>query len=228
MSLPDLNAWYAGIAGQTIDVDGAMPGECHDVGLSWMYYLGVTPGDGHAPGTEYTDEVWKQFPNHRPGLAQHFTKHDASEIRRGDLVYWYAYAGVGGLPHVAVATGPAANGVVRCVTQNPREVHIENLTLDGVLGVLRPLALDPNGDNEMTPDQDKKLDEIHAALWRMTKPEGMIEKLPARTAKATLNYPIKLHGTKDTMSSLLRHVGKTETLLRRVLALLRRKPSAPK
>ena len=166
MSTPDLNRWYARIAWQTIDVDGAFPGECHDVALSWMYYLGVTPGDGHAPGSGYTDQVWRQFPHHRPGLANHFTKHDASEIRRGDIVYWSAYAGVGGLPHTAVATGPASGGYVRAVTQNPDAVHIENLTLDGVLGVLRPIALQ---EDIVTPEDIEAIAQRTARLILLKK-----------------------------------------------------------
>uniref|UniRef100_UPI00055F7B61 hypothetical protein n=1 Tax=Leucobacter chironomi TaxID=491918 RepID=UPI00055F7B61 len=92
--MPDLAAWYGPLLGQRIDVDGAFPGECHDVGLAWMYALGVQPGDGHAPGTGYTDQVWRQFPFHRPRLADRFLKtHGTGEIGPGSLVYWARYGG---------------------------------------------------------------------------------------------------------------------------------------
>lgn len=140
----DLDRWADGIVGKLLDLDNAPrsnPYQCHDVFLSLLYALGGKPGDGHAPGTEYTDQVWRSFPTHRPNLARLFQKLGPSQIRRGDVVFWYSYAGVGGLPHVAVALADATPQTVFCVTQNPGQVKLAHLTRAGVLGVLRPLAL---------------------------------------------------------------------------------------
>ncbi|KKI19672.1 MULTISPECIES: hypothetical protein [unclassified Leucobacter] len=137
----DLDRWAASIDGRLLDLDAAprqQPYQCHDVWLSYLYALEGRPGDGYAPGTGFTDQVWRQFP-----VTEHvgslFTRHDGKTIRRGDVVFWAAYDG-SGLPHVAVALRDAGQYSVYCLTQNPGAVHREHLTRRGVLGVLRPIT----------------------------------------------------------------------------------------
>ena len=145
-SLAGLNAWANSINGKWLDLDYAPKQhlwQCHDVFLSYivqpMFALSV--GDGHAPGTEYTDQVWRNFPTHRPALAQKFTKYSGTAIQAGDIVFWARYGAVGGLPHVAVAlSAPDPQGRIYCVTQNPGAVQHAWLSTAGVLGGLRPIT----------------------------------------------------------------------------------------
>lgn len=136
-----LDRWADSIDGRWLDLDAAPAGapyQCHDVWLSYLYEHGGRPGDGYAPGTGYTDQVWRQFPvTERVGRL--FTKHGPDTIKRGDVVFWSAYDG-SGLPHVAVALADAGQYTVYCLTQNPGRVRREYLTRRGVLGVLRPIT----------------------------------------------------------------------------------------
>lgn len=205
MNSDELDAWADRVDGERLDLDGAFPGECHDVFLSYLYELGGAAGDGHAPGIGYTDGVYRQFPSYRPGLARIFTKHGAESIRRGDVVFWAAYGGVGGLPHVAVALAGAANGKVLAVTQNPGPTKVAELSLAGVLGVLRPIHFTPNthteGDTDMTPEQDRKLTYIfdtltagQAGVKHQGEIHKLLHKMPESTADAVLNRRIPRQG----------------------------------
>ena len=163
MTVGELNqavaAWVDRVNGQYLDLDGYPlpphnPYQCHDVWLSYLYMLGGQPGDGHAPGDDgWTSEVWLQFPDHRPNLANIFTKHyGQAGIGYGDVLFWrlgdpnYPYS------HVAVALGPVVNGYVLCMTQNPGATHIENLPISEVLGYLQPIT-----DSTPAPPIKKKV-----------------------------------------------------------------------
>lgn len=155
--MDQLEEWANSIRGKWLDLDYAPKQhlwQCHDVFLSYIVdCFGLSVGDGHAPGTEYTDQVWRYFPYHRPALATRFVKLDASSIKRGDIVFWWRYGPVGGLPHVAVALADAGAKGVYCVTQNPGAVKFDTLSLSGVLGVLRPIE----NEDDMFTDQDREL-----------------------------------------------------------------------
>lgn len=96
----DLDAWADSLDGKLLDLDGAprkAPHQCHDVLLAYIVALGGAISDGHAPGSEYTDQVWRAYPRHRPNLARIFARYGPEEIKRGDAVFWSRYPGVGGL-----------------------------------------------------------------------------------------------------------------------------------
>lgn len=141
-----LNAWAISINDIWLDLDGApasAPYQCHDVFLSYITspIIGLPLSDGYAPGTEYTDECWRQYPTNRPGLATKFTRYSGTGIKAGDVVFWSSYGGVGGLPHVAVAlSGVNAQGQIYCVTQNPGKVKHAWLSVANVLGGFRPIT----------------------------------------------------------------------------------------
>ena len=143
-SIDALERWVSSVDGKWIDLDYAPKQhiwQCHDILLSYIVSVfGLAVTDGHAPGTEYTDQVWRQFPNHRPRLATVFTKHTGtSGIRAGDVVFWSSYGDVGNLPHVAVALSSIQpNGTFLAVSQNPGHTKKVWLTTAGILGYLRP------------------------------------------------------------------------------------------
>ena len=147
-----LIAWANSINGVYLDLDGAprsAPYQCHDVFLSYIVnpMFGLPLSDGYAPGTEYTDECWRQFPTNRPGLAKKFTRYSGTGIKAGDVIFWSSYGAVGGLPHVAVAlSGVNAQGQVYCVTQNPGAVKHAWLSVANVLGGFRPIT-ESSGSN---------------------------------------------------------------------------------
>lgn len=210
-----LDQWAASVDGRYIDLDSAPAGaeyQCHDLFLSYGYALGMEPGDGHAPGTGYTDQVWRQYPRHRPGLAKLFARRGPESIRRGDVVFWAAYAGVGGLPHVAIALEDARRDSVLCMTQNPQRSHRERLTLTGVLGVLRPIG------DDMSAEDRKAINALAKQVAALTK---QVAALPARTADAVLDESVPRHGSPAEVAklgpktSLRKLVAKGETLLQR-------------
>lgn len=77
-------------------------------------------------------------------------------------------------------------------------------------------------EEDMTPAQAKQLAEVHAALHAMTKAGGTLEKLPRRTADATLDTKVTRHPVADKLgqTTLRQMIAKQETLLRRILARL--------
>ena len=142
MAAFDISRWALGLEGKGIDRDGApkrVPIQCHDVWLDYLYALGGKAPMGFAPGSGYTDQVWRQFPYDKR-LEGLFTKHSGSStIKRGDVIFWSAYVEGGGLPHVAVALDPVSGGRVRVVSQDAgKTVQIVRLSTKGILGYLRP------------------------------------------------------------------------------------------
>lgn len=136
--------WKRKVNGKYLDLDGYPPQhpyQCHDVWLSFLtYVLKLTVWDGHAAGIGYTSAVWQQFTRHRPNLGKVLTKHKGAKgIRAGDVLFWAPGDPVYPESHVAVALGPARNGTVYCMTQNPGPTHKEILPLSQVLGYLRPI-----------------------------------------------------------------------------------------
>lgn len=135
----NLNAWVASVNGKYVEKDDAYPNQCHDLWLDYLYALGGRKGDGHAP-TGDTHSVWQGFPTHRPNLAPLFTKHDAAQIRRGDVVFYNRFAGGG--THVVIALADSQNGIYTGIDQNNpvgSRVSIKPaLTTKGAVGVLRP------------------------------------------------------------------------------------------
>lgn len=137
-------AWANSVNGSCLDLDGfppEQPYQCHDVWLSLITsVLGLKVADGFAPGSGYTDQVWRQFPV-TEALGKKFTKHTgAAGIRRGDVLFWpygdpnYPWS------HVAAALGPVVNGQVLCLTQNPGCTNVATLPVSQLLGYLRPIV----------------------------------------------------------------------------------------
>lgn len=168
MSTADLDTWAASVDGVSLDMDYAFPQECHDVFLSRLVSLGGTISDGHAPGVGYTNAVWHGFPNYRPGLAKLFTRHGPETILRGDIVFWDSYAGVGGLPHVAVALADAPPGSVYAMTQNPGVARRATLTRTGVVGVLRPISITTAAAATTQTEEDDDMPK-NQACWTRKK-----------------------------------------------------------
>lgn len=157
-----LTEWENRITGRWVDRDAAPAHhvwQCHDVWLDYLYeVIGGKPGDGHAPGYEgYTYEVFNQFPNHRPALAELFTKHYGTDgLRAGDVVFWPQGSKNHSKSHVVVAlSGVTAFGTIRCVSQNPGPATITHLPVYQVAGYLRPI-INPS-EEPMTEAEMKKL-----------------------------------------------------------------------
>ena len=180
----DLDALAAELDGKFLDLDAAPrqhPWQCHDVFLALVLALGGKLTDGHAPGTEYTDQVWRAYPRHRPNLARLFTRHGPEEIRRGDAVFWSSYAGAGGLPHVAIALEDARANDVLCLTQNPDRVRRARLTRTGVLGVLRPITTQPTPTTQKKDEEDDMATKERVGLYYTEPSNGWIYYVIADT-----------------------------------------------
>lgn len=116
-------------------------------------------------------------------------------VAAGELVAWSGESGA--------ATGP--------------HLHFELL-----IGTLFVDPVPYIEEEDMTPAQAKQLAEVHAALHQMTKTGGTLEKLPRRTADATLDTKVTRHPVADKLgqTTLRQMIAKQETLLRRILARL--------
>lgn len=176
----NLDSWTKTVSGKLLDLDGfppAQPYQCHDVWLSYLIdVLGGPIGDGHAPGSGYTDQVWHGYPQHRPGLAKVLTRHGSRENpRRGDVVFWTRYGPVGGFPHVAVALeAPAPDGTILCVSQNPGRTTTARLSLSGYLGVLRPIPATKPTPTPMPKPQEEDTTMAIIEYIRGSNPQGAI------------------------------------------------------
>lgn len=148
----NLDAEIAKIEGRYVDYDYApknAPYQCHDVWLWLLYLVGGQPGEGYAPD-DATVSVFHRFP-YRPRLAQLFTKHHGTAgIRKGDVLFWERNAWYPG-SHTAVALGPVQGELVPCLTQNPGPVKRANLITRGLVGYLRPVALNQGGGSAPSP-----------------------------------------------------------------------------
>lgn len=144
-----LDAWGRTVDGRSIDRDGSAGAQCWDlwadyaeravgVPIAWTYTL-AKPGH---PDHYLASSMWLFFPTPRTGdLSKHFVRlgRDAT-AQAGDVAVWArskAYPD----SHIAVATGPAADGMLPCWTQNPGASRHARLTTAGLLGYLRPKAL---------------------------------------------------------------------------------------
>lgn len=138
--------WKKAVDGVYLDLDGfppEQPYQCHDVWLSYITYIfGLTIRDGYAPGSGYTDQVFKQFPFTK-ALDTHFNKHvGVGGVKAGDVLFWAYGDPVYPYSHVAIALGPAKNGYILTMTQNPGKTRIESLPISNLLGYLRPDVVD--------------------------------------------------------------------------------------
>lgn len=133
----NIDEWASSVNGRYIDRDGAFGAQCHDLWLDYANRVyGMPIGLGWAPGNGSTDEVWTGFPATN-GIQNYFVKLPASNIQKGDVVFWAEgsrnYPG----SHVAIAMSPSSGGVVDVMTQNPGATKRATLTLAGAVGVLR-------------------------------------------------------------------------------------------
>ncbi|EYT55791.1 amidase [Leucobacter sp. UCD-THU] len=143
----DLAAYVQRVRYQWIDVDKVFGAQCWD---QWSHYatnfLGVpswptyTNAGGTGPHAGWACNVWHHF--ERSGLGQWFEKIPAGQaLRPGDVVIWELGSAWYPLSHIATLLEVLANGMLRCLTQNPGAVQIADLIPRGVLGALRPKAL---------------------------------------------------------------------------------------
>ncbi|QAB18799.1 hypothetical protein Leucomu_13555 [Leucobacter muris] len=143
----DLAAYVQRVRYQWIDVDKVFGAQCWD---QWSHYatnfLGVpswptyTNAGGTGPHAGWACNVWHHFD--RSGLGQWFEKIPAGQpFRPGDVVIWELGSVWYPLSHIATLLEVLANGMLRCLTQNPGAVQIADLIPRGVLGALRPKAL---------------------------------------------------------------------------------------
>lgn len=96
------------------------------VGIGWI----------GTPITGYADDLWTQFGKDSDYLS--FTTIDLSNpAQKGDVAIWYHYNGGTNLPHVAVVIEDLGDSL-KCLTQNPGNAIIANLTKKGLAGYLRP------------------------------------------------------------------------------------------
>lgn len=152
----DVEAFARSREGRYLDLDAAFGAQCHDLWLDQLYALGGLPGEGHAPGLGHTVNVFYQFPTYRPGLQNYFTKHHGSAgIRPGDVLFWKVGKWFPG-SHTAMALAAPQNGMVYCLTQNPGPVKRAYITLNDLVGYLRPIAL--NNINTQPPATSKDTD----------------------------------------------------------------------
>ncbi|MCW2287049.1 hypothetical protein EDF60_1700 [Leucobacter luti] len=144
-----LDAWGRSVDGQLIDRDGSAGAQCWDlwadyaeravgVPIGWTYTVNRP---GH-PDHFLASSMFLFFPTPRVGdLSQYFVRVGRHEpAQAGDVAVWarsWSYPDT----HIAVATGPAVDGMLPCWTQNPGATRHESLTTAGLLGYLRPIAL---------------------------------------------------------------------------------------
>ncbi|QYM76180.1 hypothetical protein [Leucobacter luti] len=205
-----LEAWGRSVDGQLIDRDGSAGAQCSDlwadyaeravgVPIGWTYTVNRP---GH-PDHFLASSMFLFFPTPRVGdLSQYFVQVGRHEpAQAGDVAVWarsWSYPAT----HIAIATGPAVDGMLPCWTQNPGATRHESLTTAGLLGYLRPIAL-IEGDEDMTPAERKLLTEVHAALWQITDPKnGLFAKLPGQV----LDAKVPMEGSKKGQTKTLRQL----------------------
>lgn len=150
MALNDssLAAYVAGVRGWLIDVDGVFGAQCWD---QWSHYatnfLGVpawptyTNAGGTHPHAGYACNVHHNAA--AAGLGQWFDilPEDATP-RAGDVAFWEYGSAWYPWSHVATVLEVTHGGrMLRCLTQNPGAAQIADLIIDGIIGYLRPRAL---------------------------------------------------------------------------------------
>ena len=164
-----LAAYVAGIRGWLIDVDGVFGAQCWD---QWSHYatnfLGVpswptyTNAGGTHPHQGYACNVHHNA--RAAGLEQWFEILPADATpRAGDVAFWEYGSSWYPWSHVATVLEVTHGGrMLRCLTQNPGAVQIADLIIDGIIGYLRPRALnvgnvDTAKTNTLTLKQKEQL-----------------------------------------------------------------------
>lgn len=143
-----LAQYVARVRWQWIDVDRAFGAQCWD---QWSHYatsfLGVpswptyTNAGGSSPHSGWACNVHHNA--RAAGLEKWFEILPASAIpRAGDVAFWELGSAWFPLSHVATVLEVLKGGrMLRCLTQNPGAVQITDLIINGVIGYLRPRAL---------------------------------------------------------------------------------------
>lgn len=135
------NEWLAAVDGQPIDVDGNYGPQCWDL---WTHYavnvVGVDPwwrcstdngGNVHVSG--FACGIWHGFGGN---LNPWFTPFVDGPIR-GDVAIWEYGSAPAPLSHVAIVLEDRGNTLL-CMTQNPGNTHVAEISKSGILGYLRP------------------------------------------------------------------------------------------
>lgn len=143
-----LGRYVASTRSLYIDVDGWFGAQCWD---QWSHYatnfIGVpllttwADAGGSSPHSGYACNV---FHNARAaGLEQWFEILPASATPRpGDVAFWEYGSAWYQSSHVATVLEVTHGGrMLRCLTQNPGAVQIADLITNGLIGYLRPRAL---------------------------------------------------------------------------------------
>lgn len=143
----DLAAYVASVRYRWIDVDRVFGAQCWD---QWSHYatnfLGVpawptyTNAGGTHPHAGYACNVHHNA--RAAGLERWFEILPANATPQpGDVAFWEYGSAWYPLSHVATVLAVLANGMLRCLTQNPGAVQIADLIPRGIIGYLRPRAL---------------------------------------------------------------------------------------
>ena len=145
-----LTAWQASVNWRLIDRDAAYGAQCWDLVADFAERVVGCPTtdfwtlyDESSPDHTLVSSMWLYWPV-KPGVTAYFARLDRhATIQRGDVLIW-ARSRPYPDSHIAVSLAAAANGAVLCMTQNPGAARAEHLTLDGLLGILRPITTTPH------------------------------------------------------------------------------------
>ena len=142
-----LDSYVAEVRYRWIDVDKVFGAQCWD---QWSHYatnfLGVpswptyTNAGGTHPHAGYACNVHHNA--RAAGLEQWFVILPANAAPRpGDVAVWEFGSVWYPLSHIATVLAVLANGMLRCLTQNPGAVQVADLIPRGIIGYLRPRTL---------------------------------------------------------------------------------------
>ncbi len=164
-----LEQYIASVRSRFIDVDGWFGAQCWD---QWSHYatnfIGVpalttwADAGGSNPHSGYACNVHHNA--HAAGLGRWFEILPASASpRAGDVAFWEYGSAWYPWSHVATVLDVVQGGrMLRCLTQNPGAVQIADLITNGIIGYLRPRALnvgnvDTAKTNTLTLTQKEQL-----------------------------------------------------------------------
>lgn len=204
----DLAGYVGWVRGHFIDVDKVFGAQCWD---QWSHYatnfLGVpswltyTNAGGTRPHPGYACNVYHNA--RAAGLERWFEiLPPTATPRAGDVAFWEFGSAWYPWSHVATVLDVTHGGrMLRCLTQNPGAVQIADLTLSGIIGYLRPKALnvgavDATRTQAITASQ--KAAELLRSRRRKETPMHLIALTEQARSDGSAAYAIYSPGVKGS------------------------------
>lgn len=147
-----VNEFIKKTEGKAVDFDHTAGVQCVDAIKLFNYYVYGDGADFDCGACGYAYGLWTNYNTN--GVKNYFDKYDFKDAKKGDWIIWNKGSKNAPKSHVAMFIERISDDRVKAYGQNQngnKAFNFENVTTDGILGVLRPKIYVKQDEDKPTP-----------------------------------------------------------------------------